>query len=561
MKFPALTVAFGCLALLGSCQKSPSRAADFVISGGPIYTGASEVPVEAVAVTHGQVTGVGSIAEIEPLVGAHTERIDLAGAAMFPGFTDAHAHLLGIGMRELTLNLEGVGSVAELVEIVARETSKLAPGDVLYGRGWIETGWPENRFPNRDDLDPVAPNNPVVLFRADGHAAVVNSAALAAANIDEAAKDPEGGRIERDAAGRPTGMLIDNAMGLVSSLVPKPDKARRREALKVGSEVYARYGWTGLHNMSVDPADVPLIEALADAGDIQIRVYNAIDPDGLDALAASGPRKNKDGRVVTRAVKLYMDGALGSRGAALLDPYSDRPDTNGLLLMTGEEADAYFAKASKAGLQVCVHAIGDRGNRLTLDGFEKAFGGVDDKDRRWRVEHAQVLSLADIPRFAKLKVIASMQPSHAIGDLFFAPARLGPERLNGAYAWRSLLDTGAVVAAGSDAPVERGDPAIEFYAAVARRSLDGFQGADWHAEEAVSRAEALRMLTAAPAYASFQDQALGVIEVGREADFTAFDIDLMTAPESDLPKAKAVLTVVAGKVAYRAPSGAADSNR
>ncbi|MEQ1929193.1 MAG: amidohydrolase [Parvularculaceae bacterium] len=561
MKFRTAAAA---LLALAACSKpgSDKDAADAIYFGGPIYTGLESAPTtEAVAVRDGLIVASGARADIEKTKGAATEMIDLAGAAMFPGFADSHAHLLGIGMRELTLNLEGVGSIEELVEIVGANVEESEPGDVIYGRGWIETGWPEGRFPTRDDLDPASPQNPVILVRADGHALVANSAALALAKIDAATLDPAGGRIERDASGRPTGMLIDNAMALAEGIVGAPGEAQKREAFEVGAGVYAAYGWTSIHNMSVDPNDLALIEDLADQGAIAIRVYNAVDPAGLDALAASGPRASKNGRAITRAVKLYMDGALGSRGAALLAPYADQPETSGLLLMTPEQGAALLASAKNAGIQVSTHAIGDRGNRLTLDWYEAALAGADASALRWRIEHAQIVAPVDIPRFAALGVIASMQPSHAIGDLFFAPARLGPGRLDGAYAWRRLLDSGATIAGGTDAPVERGDPAIEFYAAVARRGLDGTQTADWRSDQKVTRAEALAMFTSAPAYASFRESDLGTIEPGKRADFSVFTKDLMAVPEADILKAKAVMTVVDGEVVYRAAADGGGQTR
>ncbi|MEE2690976.1 MAG: amidohydrolase [Pseudomonadota bacterium] len=544
-----------CLALLAfaACSKKAedgAQRADMIISGGPIYTGGASNPVEAVAVADGRILAVGDLASVGAFSGAKTERIDLHGASLYPGFTDAHAHLLGIGMRELTLNLEGVSSIDELVDIIAAYVGETAPGETVYGRGWIETGWPEARFPTRDDLDPVSPDNPVVLYRADGHAAVVNSAALAAAGIDDAAPDPSGGRIDRDSSGRATGMLIDNAMGLVGEVVGGPAPAAREEAYKIGAEVYAAYGWTGVHNMSVEPDDVAVMERLAKDGALPIRVYNALDPEGLDWLVANAPRTDETGRVVTRAVKLYADGALGSRGAALLAPYADRPDTSGLLLMQEDEALAMMAKARDAGVQVATHAIGDRGNRLVLDWYERVLGPAA-AQARWRIEHAQIIDPQDIPRFAALGVIPSMQPSHAIGDLYFAPARLGVERLAGAYAWRSLIDSGAIVPGGSDAPVERGDPLIEFYAAVARKGLDGYTGEGWHPEQAVTREEALKMFTLWPAYAAFQESELGTIEPGKRADFTAFSKDIMTVPEAEILAAKPVLTVVGGRIIYR----------
>ncbi len=552
--FPRLGACFAlAAALLGACSKQETDkppAVELVISGGPIHTGAGNALAEAVAVTDGRIVAVGRIAEITGLIGPHTEKIDLAGAALYPGFTDAHAHLLGIGMRELTLNLEGVASIEELVDIVAANVSETSPGDTIYGRGWIETGWPEKRFPSRDDLDPVSPDNPVVLYRADGHAALANSAALAAAGVNEATPDPEGGRIDRDSSGRPTGILIDNAMGLIGAVVGGPSPAAREDAYKIGAEVYAAYGWTGIHNMSVEPADVAVMENLAKTGAVPIRIYNALDPEGLDWLIANTPHTDETGRIVTRSVKLYVDGALGSRGAALSEPYSDRPDTAGLLLMQEGEALAMMRMAKNAGVQVATHAIGDRGNKLVLDWYEAVISN-DEPSPRWRIEHSQILHVEDIPRFADLGVIASMQPSHAIGDLYFAPDRLGAGRLAGAYAWRSLIDKGAIVAGGTDAPVERGDPLIEFYAAVARKSLEGFSNPDWHPEQAVTREEALKMFTAGPAYASFQEDELGTIEVGKRADFTAFSKDIMTIPDAEILTAKATLTVVDGKVVYR----------
>lgn len=533
-------------------------AADRVFVGGAIYTGVADAePIEAVAIKNGRIAAAGAKTGVMETVGPDTDVIDLKGASMFPGFVDAHAHLLGVGMRELTLNLEGVASIEELVDIAASAAQETPAGETLFGRGWIETGWPEGRFPNRQDLDQASDAHPIVLTRADGHALVANSAAIAKAGVTRDTASPAGGRIEKDANGEPTGMFIDNAMSLIEPIIAAPSEATRREAYDVGGEVYAAYGWTGLHNMSVDPVDVSLIEEEAAEGRLNIRVYNAIDKSGYGALALRAPQMNNSGRIITRAVKLYVDGALGSRGAALSAPYSDRPDTDGLLLMTHEEAAPLFEKALRDGVQIATHAIGDRGNRLILDWYEEAFNKVPAEERkvanpRWRIEHAQILHVEDIPRFAKLGVIASMQPSHAIGDFYFAPARLGDARLDGAYAWRSLLDAGAIVAGGSDAPVERGDPLIEFYAAVARKDLEGNSGPDWRPGQKVTREEALAMFTSSAAFASFQEADLGTIEVGKKADFTVFSKDIMKVPEAEILTAKPVMTVVDGDIVFRA---------
>jgi predicted amidohydrolase YtcJ len=322
----------------------------------------------------------------------------------------------------------------------------------------------------------------------------------------------------------------------------------RRAAFEAAFKVEAAYGWTGVHSMSVDWADVSLLEAMDKEGKAALRVYNAVDGDQAGPLFATGPRASSSGRITTRAIKLYEDGALGSRGAALFAPYADAPATSGLVVTSPETMRATMAKARASGIQVATHAIGDRGNANVLD----LYAGQDASKLRWRIEHSQIVRPADIPRFAAMGVIASMQPSHAIGDLHFAPARLGEARLAGAYAWKDMLKAGARVVGGSDAPVERGDPLIEFYAAVARKDLSGFSAPDWQPEQKLSRAEALKLFTSEAAWASFAENELGTIEVGKIADLSAFSVDLMTAPEAEIPKGRAVLTVVDGKVVYRA---------
>lgn len=533
---------------------APSAGADLVIYGGPIYTAEDAAPTaEAVAVRDGRIVYVGARSGLGAFAGEGTARIDLQGAALFPGFVDGHAHLRGIGERELTLNLEGTKSIAELQETLRAVARGEGRGPVA-GRGWIETHWPEKRFPTRQDLDAAVPDRPVILVRADGHALVANSAALRAAGVTRATVAPSGGEILKDAAGEPTGMLIDTAMGLVERLIGEPDDDARRRALQTGYQVYAGYGWTGLHNMSVDWRDVELLEEIGGLT-VSPRVYNAVVPEAATRLFQSGPRSAADGRVQTRAIKYYVDGALGSRGAALFEPYSDAPHTRGLVTLEEGEATRAWSEALRRGIQITTHAIGDRGNSLVLDWYDRTFAAVPEGERRiaaprWRIEHAQVVRPVEAPRFRAHDVIASMQPSHAIGDLHFAPARLGDARLDGAYAWKRFDDLGVRLVGGSDAPVERGDPLIEFYAAVGRRDLQGFQGPDWRPEQALSRQRALRLFTADAAYASFQEADLGTISVGKKADFSAFDVDLMTAPVEAIPRGRAVLTMVDGHVLY-----------
>ncbi len=535
-----------------------ARPADTLLLNGPIYTG--EARVEALAISGGKVAYAGDRAGADALRGPRTQVIDLRGAAAFPGFTDAHAHLRGIGEREITFNLEGTPSLAALVDSVkARVDAGPANGAVIVGRGWIETHWPEKRFPTRADLDAVSPDTAVILERADGHALIANSRALAMAGITAATPAPSGGDILKDAAGQPTGMLIDNAMALMGPVIARAALPTLDAALDAALRVYPARGWVGVHNMSVGWDEATALRARANAGRIPLRLYNAVTPEAGAMLLRRGAQRSRDSRVVTRAIKYYADGALGSRGAALFASYDDAPGATGLILIKRDEALPVFETALRRGIQIATHAIGDRGNAVVLDIYAEAFAAVPEAQRRiaaprWRIEHAQVIRPADIPRFAPMGVIASMQPSHAIGDLHFAPARVGLERLVGAYAWKSLIGTGAIVVAGSDAPVEQGDPLIEFYAAVARRDLAGFSGAGWRPEEAVDRATALRLFTAGPAYAAFEETTRGSLKPGMAADVSVFSVDLMIAPVADIPKGRALLTLIDGATAWRAAS-------
>jgi predicted amidohydrolase YtcJ len=544
---------------LAACAKQEPPA-DAVFVEGVVHTLDPAQPLaSAVAIRDGRIVAVGDKAAMGPFIGDATEITDLEGAVVYPGFTDAHMHLEGIGRRELEFNLEGTASLADLKARVAARIAAL-PKDAaedawIVGRGWIETHWPEQRFPTRADLDAAAPGHPVYLTRADGHASVANSKALALGGVTRATTAPAGGAILKDAKGEPTGMLIDDAQALVERHF-RGDDIDPVAALETAIAREQRLGWTGVQDAGVSWAVVERMRALCAEGALGLRWYAALDAPSTDAerLIAQGPVQGEcDGRITVRALKFYMDGALGSRGAALLAKYAD-DDSDGLLRNDPKALAEQYAKALSAGLQVWTHAIGDRGNRLVLDLYQRALSSQNSSGKRgtarWRIEHAQVIAPEDLPRFDKLGVIPSMQPSHAIGDLFFAPARLGPERLKGAYAWRTLIDSGAIVPAGSDAPVEQGDPRIEFYAAVARRSLDGRQLEGWHPELAMTREEALLSLTKWPAYAAFEEAERGTIEVGKRADLTVFDRDLLTVPEAEILKAEVVMTVVGGEIVF-----------
>lgn len=542
--------------ILAACNSAPANPPDAIFHNATIYTGVDgQLPATAVSIKDGRIVEVGAAEDLLKSKGDKTEIIDLNGAFLYPGFTDAHAHLYGIGEREQTLNLDKTTSLAELVSVVGEAAKALPAGQPLIGRGWIETHWPEKRTPTRQDLDAVTGDRPTVLERADGHALVANTAALKAAGLDgKPTAQPSGGRIEVDAQGLPTGYLIDNAMAPMAALATAPTDAQVRATYTVAMNRETSLGWTGLHNMSAIGPHMATLNSMSAAGEVSMRIYNAVDGAAFDMMTEGGLwGVSKDGLVTTKAIKLYMDGALGSRGALLSAPYSDRADISGLQIAQEAATLALLRKAADANIQVCFHAIGDEGNKLVLDWMGKTFAdaGVSGPDKRWRIEHSQILHVEDIPRFKSLGVIPSMQPSHAIGDLYFAPDRLGPDRLAGAYAWRGLIDAGSIIAGGSDAPVEQGDPRIEFYAAVARKDLKGNSGEGWHPEQAVTREEALKMFTLWPAMAAFQEADLGTIEPGKLADFTGFSGDIMKIPEAEILTVQPAITVVSGKVVYR----------
>ncbi len=530
-----------------------------VLHNANVYTGSAQTPrAEAVLVVDGRIVYVGSSAEALRRAPTGARRIDLGGLTVLPGLTDSHAHLSGIGWRELYFDLTGVESLAVLQQRL-RTRASTDKGAWILGRGWIESRWTPVAFPTRADLDAVVSDRPVVLERIDGHAIVVNSLALKKAGITRDTPNPPGGEILKDpVTGEPTGMIVDNARPLVEDLVPPATNEETRLALETGANRSVRVGWTQLQYAGTTDAEIASLCQLYAEKKISLRVYAAIEGPSADAdrLLDSGPRTSTcDDRLVVRGIKLYMDGALGSRGAALLAPYSDSPQSIGLLRNEPDVILRIATAALKSGIQVETHAIGDRGNRLVLDAYEKAMASVPPAERpvaepRFRIEHAQVLDAADIPRFAKLGVIASMQTSHAISDMFFAPIRLGPDRIKGAYAWRRLLDTGAILTGGSDAPVEQGDPLIEFYAAVTRRALDGYAGADWGLDQRLTREEALKLLTYWPAYAAFQEKERGSIEAGKLADFTVLSSDIMQVPDAEILKAHVAMTIIDGEVAY-----------
>jgi len=559
------------LSLLLSVAFVPSAptpaSADVVFINGNVYTANEKQPrAEAVAAKGDRIIFVGSNAAAKNYESPTTRIVDLHGATTLPGMADAHQHLEGVGFREMTLNLEGITNLQDFLAKVKARVDQAKPGEWVTGRGWIETFWTPPVFPTRWDLDKVSPNNPVILGRSDGHGTVVNSAALKIAGITKDTPSPFGGEISKDKqSGEPNGMLLDAAQGLVRRHVPPTSRADAERAVVLGVQRDLGLGWTQVQNPGGSYEDIDIYRKLYGEGKIKLRIYKVLSAPGKEAqrLLSEGPIIGAYGnRLTVRALKFYADGSLGSRSAALLAPYSDAPDTSGFLTVKEENLLPVLEEALRKGIQCETHAIGDRGNRFILDEYEKALSAVPPNQRkiaepRWRVEHSQIVNPLDIPRFKKLGIIPSMQASHAIGDLHFAPARLGMKRLEGAYAWNSFIKSGVVVPGGSDAPVERGEPMIEFYAAVARKDIRGFSGEGWHPEEAVSRDQALKMLTIWPAYAAFEENVRGTIEVGKLADLTVLSADIMKIPEMEILKTHCVMTVIGGEVVYEASGGMA----
>ncbi len=484
------------------------------------------------------------------------ERIDAGQATVIPGLIDAHGHVMGLGYALMRADLVGAQDKAEVVRRLRIYAATLPAGAWLLGTGWDQNDWPEKTFPTAADLDAAFPDRPVWLERVDGHAGWVNSAALKRVQAKASRPlagdwQPDGGRIERS-SGQPTGVFVDDAMSLVQVVLPVPDEAYRREALQRALAAMARDGLTGAHDMGTSREDLATMARFADEGRLTARI-DAYADGGSDALAdrcRDGAYAHPSGRLEMKGVKLFMDGALGSRGAALLADYSDDHGNRGLLVTDPKRYGELVAQAKACHLQVATHAIGDRANRIVLDTYQRVLGADAKTDHRWRIEHAQIVDPADIPRFAPLGVIASMQPTHATSDMPWAEQRLGRARLAGAYAWRSVLDSGAHLALGSDFPVESPDPRLGLYAAVTRQDAAGQPPGGWLPEQRLSAAEALRGFTADAAWAGHDEADVGMLKPGLRADFVIVDRDPLTIPGSALDEMQVQSTWLDGKAVY-----------
>lgn len=478
------------------------------------------------------------------------ERIDGGGRTVLPGLVDAHAHVMSLGFLKTSLDLTGVASVEAAVAAIAQYRKDKPRARWITGRGWNQVLWPVKEFPTAAQIDAVVSDRPVWLRRIDGHAGWANTTTMKLAGIDDDTPDPVGGKIIRDDNGHATGVLIDRAMDLVEAHVPQPDKAEARAAVRAAVDTLLAEGMTSVHDAGISVMNAEVYLSMADDNELGMRIYAMTGGAGavLDAIGEPIRAYGND-RLEIAAVKLYTDGALGSRGAAMIEPYSDDPENRGLPFWTQEELDAMVVKANRMGFQIGIHAIGDLGNRMSLDAFEKAQGGKPSPLRN-RIEHSQIVTLDDIPRFAELGIIASMQATHATSDMNMAEDRIGPERILGGYAWRRMLDAGVIVANGSDFPVELSNPFHGLYAAVTRQGRDGEPEGGWYADQALTRAEALHSFTLAGAYAAHQEDRLGSLEPNKWADFIVIDRDYFAVAAAEIDDIVVLETWVGGQQVY-----------
>jgi predicted amidohydrolase YtcJ len=558
MNSPISIVLALALALVCATARSPvSAKADLVLLNARVITMNPHQPAaEAIAVGDGKIVWVGKTAEAKRLFSGEVQAIDLHGATVLPGIIDAHTHLMSLGESFLKLNLKDVSTPEQAVKMVRQRASTAAPGEWVLGWGWDEGRWASN-FPTNRELSAAAPNNPVFLVGLHSFAAWANKKALELAGIDKRTRDPENGKIIRDQSGQPTGILTNRAQDLVAAHITPLNLNQVKQALELAARECVRNGLTSVHEARVTPIMTQALRELVKEGRMPLRVYAMLDGADqtlIDEWLARGPEiDSNDHRLTIRSVKIFADGALGSRGAALFEPYSDDPATSGLITTPESRIYDLTLRCLRRGFQVATHAIGDRANHIVLDAYEKALSQAGDaKDPRLRVEHAQVLAPRDIPRFAKLGIIASMQPTHCTSDMIWAEKRIGHIRISGAYAWRSVLRTGAHVPISSDFPGETLNPFYGVYAAITRKDPEGNPPGGWHPEENMTLDEALRGYTIEAAYAEFEEAAKGSIEPGKLADLVVISKNITKVAPRELLSIVVLKTIVGGRIVHEA---------
>lgn len=527
--------------------------ADLFAFNGRIHTLHPALPfAQAIAARDGRIVAIGSNAETRTLAGPETESIDLGGQTVLPGFIDAHVHLLWLGRSLDTINLEGARSLQECLARVQAYLAerRIAPGVWVRGSGWDEYCWAAPILPTRHDLDALTPHNPVLLMRKDGHSLLANSRALALAEIEAVTENPPGGVIDRDAAGQPTGIVRDNAMEIVLRAVSEPAAEEKERGLLLGQERALSYGVTSVGSMETPPVFFAL-QALAQAGKLKLRVSQSIPYEHLDDAIALGVRSGLgDEWLRVAGLKLFADGSLGSATALLLENYEGRPGERGVATRQKAELRDLVRQATAAGIAPIIHAIGDRANRDVLDIYEESRAAGEGEGLRYRIEHCQLVQPVDVARFGRLGVIASMQPTHCTSDRAMAE-KLWGRRSRYAYAWRSMLDSGAILAFGSDAPVETISPLVGMWAAMTRRSPQAPAGDSWYAEQCLTADEALRAYTMGAAYALNEERHRGSLALGKLADMVVLSKDILAGQPEDVLQADVEMTIVGGSVAYR----------
>jgi len=538
-----MRLSFAVCGALAVCVAASAQTADFAIVNARIYTVNPKQPrAKAIAVRNGVIVAIGDS------VGSAAKVIDAHGATIIPGLIDSHGHVEGLGTFLENIDLRGIAS-EQLIAGKIREAAKAAkPGDWIIGRAWDQNLFPTKQFPTADLISEAAPDNPVSLTRVDGHALWVNKKAMQIADINAATRDPDGGKVIRDASGKPTGVLVDRARSLVERKIPPPTQEEVTSRIKRALEACARLGMTTVHDAGAGAQAITAYQSLAAKGEMPVRAYVMIGGAGplLDSWLAKGPEIGD--YLTIRSVKLVADGALGSRGAAMLEPYSDDPGNRGLLIMDRAAIRAVAEKAAAKGFQVNTHAIGDAANRAAIDAYGDVLKGPNDK--RFRIEHGQVVAPEDFAKFRRYSVLASMQATHATSDMSWAQARVGPDRIKGAYAWQTFLKLGVHVPDGSDFPVENPNPLWGLYAAITRQDRTGQPAGGWFPDQRMSREAALRSWTIEGAYAAFEEKRKGSLETGKLADFIMLSGDVMTMPAIDIWKTQVTMTVVGGKIVY-----------
>jgi predicted amidohydrolase YtcJ len=546
------TLVLPALAMLLAVACSTAPESDRLFVGGIVHTPAGAQRLE-IAVRGGRILALVPPAEAASWRRSAHEVVDLAGGHVYPGFTEAHGHYSSYGAALEQVDLVGTTSYAEVIARVREAAQRIPAGEWVLGRGWDQNDWAGQAFPTAAALSAAVPDHPVAMRRVDGHAVLVNAAALALAGITAATPDPAGGRILRGPHNEPTGVLVDTAADRISAILPHPSAAVLERRYLLAGRRLAAFGITEIHDAGISRAELDELRAMQRAGTLPVRVYAMLLGDDDDLIAgefAAGRSLSSDGMLAVRAVKLFADGALGSRGALLTDPYTDEPGTRGLAVTSPERLEDVVRRAGEAGFQPCTHAIGDAAVKRMLDIYERAL------DRhaglRPRIEHAQIVRPEDVPRFAALGVIASMQPTHCTSDMPWAPERLGPERILWAYRWRSLLAAGARLCFGSDVPVESPDPRLGLYAAVTRRTPAGTPPGGWNAPEALTIEEAISGYTTWAAYAAFEESWRGTLAPSFAADLTVVDRDLAAVAPEQLLQARILRTVVGGRDTFTA---------